>query len=85
MLIYPAAKVDEIHPDQPAVVGDQGGVAQDNNGPDIWVVEKRATPDNNGPDIWVVEKRADQQSDEESIWVAEKRTLKKPQTQRLYA
>ena len=69
MLISHAAKVDEIHPEQPAVVGDSE---------QIWVAEKRADQQSDGEQIWVVEKRADQQSDGEQIWVAEKRTLEKP-------
>ena len=42
MLNSRAARVDEVHPELTAAVGDLGSVAQDNKAPDIWVVEKRA-------------------------------------------
>ena len=69
MLNSHAAKVDEVHPEQTEVVGDQG----------------RAAPDSMAPDIWVVEKRADQDSMAPSIWVVERSTSESPQPQRLDA
>ena len=70
MLNSHIAKIDEVHPEKPAVVGIRGSAAPilplpKIPLPDIWLAEKRAAQDNNGPDIWLVEKRAAQQSDGE--------------------
>ena len=71
MLNSHAAKIDEVHPEQTAVVGDQGRAAQDSSAPD--------------PDIWVVEKRAAQNAPDPDIWVVERSTSESPQPQKLDA
>ena len=73
MLNSHIAKIDEVRPEQAAVVGDQGRAAQDSYAPD--------------PDIWVVEKRAAQNSvaPDPDIWVVERSTSESPQPQKLDA